>query len=174
MRSGLMKKLLAVSLLLAAGSLFAADKKILLIAGSVSHGAGEHEFKAGCLLLKQCLDQIPGLKTEVRFNGWPKDDAAFDGADAVFIYCDGGDGHPAIKPERLKLLGELMSKGVGLGCAHYAVEVPKDQGGAEWLAWTGGLFEAPPPGQPHLKAATKETPRPPLTRRGKPFHILDE
>src|SRR5260370_26703311 len=131
-----MKNPLAVSFLLAAGSLIAADKKILLIAGSVSHGAGEHEFKAGCLLLKQCLDQVPGLKTEVRFNGWPRDDDAFDGADAVFIYCDGGDGHPAIKPERLKLLGALMSKDVALGCAHYAIDMPKHQGGAQWLART--------------------------------------
>src|SRR2546427_8032340 len=164
-----MKKLLAVSLLLAAGSLIAADKKLLFIAGSVSHGAGEHEFKAGCLLLKQCLDQVPGLKTEARFNGWPKDDDAFDGADAVFIYCDGGDGHPAIKPERLKLLGELMSKGVGLGCAHYAVEVPKDQGGAEWLAWTGGFFRSHPPGYPHLEGDHKGISHPPHTRAGEAF-----
>jgi len=169
-----MKKLLAITLLLATGSLIAADKKILLIAGSVSHGAGEHEFKAGCLLLKQCLDQVPGLKTEVRFDGWPRDDNAFDGADAVFIYCDGGDGHPAIKPERLKLLGELMSKGVGLGCAHYAVEVPKDRGGAEWLAWIGGYFEAYRSVNPHWKADIKELPSHPITRGVKPFKILDE
>src|SRR5882757_4388198 len=91
-----------------ASTSFAADKKIVLIAGSVSHGAGEHEFRAGCMLLKQCLDQVPGIKTEVHFNGWPADNAAFVGADAVFIYCDGGGGHPAIRPERLKLLGGLM------------------------------------------------------------------
>src|SRR5260370_37345202 len=118
-----MKNLLAVSLLLAAGSLIAADKKILLIAGSVSHGAGEHEFKAGCLLLKQCLDQVPGLKTEVRFNGWPKDDDAFDGADAVFLYCDGCEGHPAIEPGRITLLGELMSRGRAVRYRHHSAHI---------------------------------------------------
>ena len=39
----------------------AADKKIVLLAGSVSHGKGEHEFNAGCQLLKKCLDSVPGI-----------------------------------------------------------------------------------------------------------------
>ena len=152
----------------------AADKKIVLIAGSVSHGAGEHEFKAGCLLLQKCLDQVPGVKTAVHFDGWPKDNSAFEGADAIFIYCDGGDGHPAIKPERLKLLGDLMSKGVGLGCGHYAVEVPKGKGGPEWLAWTGGYFETYLSVNPHWTADFKSMPTHPITRGVKPFKINDE
>ena len=152
----------------------AADKKIVLLAGSVSHGTGEHEFRAGCLLLKQCLDQVPGVKTEIHFNGWPADNAAFDGADAVFIYCDGGGGHPAIRPERLKLLGGLMDKGVGLGCAHYAVEVPKDKGGPEFLRWIGGYFEEYWSVNPHWTAEFKSFPEHPITRGVRPFRIKDE
>ena len=30
-------------------------------------------------------------------NGWPSEVSAFQGADAVVIYADGGDGHPAIQ-----------------------------------------------------------------------------
>ena len=36
---------------------FAADKKIVLIAGRPSHGPGDHEFRAGSLLLQKCLKQ---------------------------------------------------------------------------------------------------------------------
>ena len=50
-----MKHILA--LLLAALAIFPvrADKSIVLIAGTPSHGKGEHEFRAGCLLLADCL-----------------------------------------------------------------------------------------------------------------------
>jgi type 1 glutamine amidotransferase len=152
----------------------AADKKIVLIAGKVSHGAGEHEFKAGCLLLQKCLKSIPNLQVDTHFNGWPMDERAFDGAAAVFIYCDGGGGHPAIQPERLKLLGQLMSRGVGLGCAHYAVEVPKDKGGPEWLAWIGGYFETYWSVNPTWEAEFKSLPKHPITRGVQPFTIRDE
>src|SRR5206468_6060184 len=116
-------------------TLSAERKKIVLLAGSASHGSGEHEFNAGCLLLKKCLDHVPGVQAVINLNGWPKDESIFNGAAAIFIYCDGGGGHPAIQSERLKLLGDLMRHGVGLGCAHYAVEVPKDKGGPEFLQW---------------------------------------
>ena len=47
-----------------AAPLSAADKKIVLIAGPPSHGPGELEFNAGVLLLKKCLDGVPGVKVE--------------------------------------------------------------------------------------------------------------
>ena len=59
--------LLAVVLLPGAAS--AADKKIVLIAGVPSHGPGEHEHRAGCLLLKSGLDQVPGVTSVVYSNG---------------------------------------------------------------------------------------------------------
>ena len=79
------------------GGGFASDKKILLIAGRPSHGPGDHEFRAGSLLLQNCLNKVKGIKAEMHDFGWPKDDSAFDGADAVLIYADGGGGHPAIQ-----------------------------------------------------------------------------
>ena len=92
---------------------FAADKKIVLLAGSPSHGAAEHEYRAGCLLFQRCLASMPGVKTIVVSNDWPADPKVFDGADAVFMFCTGGGGHPALKPERLQLLGDLIKRGVG-------------------------------------------------------------
>src|SRR5512133_178143 len=118
------------TLLLAAFSLGAqaADKKIVFIAGKPSHGPGDHEHRAGCLLLAKCLNQVPGNTSAVYSNGWPTSDSVFEGAEAVIIYADGGVGHPGIQPDGLKVLGGLAEKGVGIGCLHYAVEVPKDKG----------------------------------------------
>ena len=168
------KNLCFILLLCSAFSAFAADKKIVLIAGSRSHGSGEHEFRAGCLLLQKCLDKIPGIAAAVYFDGWPDKPDAFDGAAAILIYSDGGDGHPAIQKDRLKVLGELMKKGVGLGCAHYAVELPKDKGGPEFLEWIGGYFEAYYSVNPHWDGSFTKFPRHPITRGVKPFTIRDE
>ncbi len=170
-------------LVLATFTTFAADKRIVLIAGNPSHGPGDHEHRAGCLLLKSCLDKIPGVTAEVYSNGWPSkivdgkkvdDHTVLTGADAIFIYSDGGGGHPAIRPERLEALGGLMSKGVGLGCCHYAVEVPKDKGGPEFLKWIGGYFETFWSVNPHWDADFKEFPKHPITRGVKPFKVRDE
>ncbi len=151
-----------------------AATRIVLIAGSPSHGPGEHEFNAGCELLAKKLNEQPGIHADVHRNGWPDDDSAFDGAAAVFIYCDGGDGHPAIKPDRLKKLGELMDKGVGLGTCHYAVEVPKGPAGDAWLQWTGGYFETYWSVNPIWVADFKSLPTHPITRGVQPFKIRDE
>src|SRR5436190_19083821 len=97
------------ALFLLCGSLPAADKKIVLVAGTPSHGPGEHEHRAGCLLLKKCLDQAGGISSIVYSNGWPKDPHAFESADAILIYSDGGNGHPAIQQDHLKVLGDLMN-----------------------------------------------------------------
>jgi type 1 glutamine amidotransferase len=153
---------------------FAADKKIVLIAGRPSHGPGAHEHRAGCLLLQKWLNQVPGITSVVHSNGWPQAADAFDGAAAILFYADGGGGHPAIKPERLKLLGDLMKKGVGLGCVHYAVEVPQDKGGPEFLEWIGGYFEAFWSVNPHWDAEFTQLPDHPITRGVKPFKIRDE
>ena len=133
--------LLALGLALIA-ALSAADKKIVLIAGKPSHPPGMHEFRAGALLLQQCLAQTPGVKVTVYSNGWPDVANAFDGADAVVIYCDGGGKHPAILENHKQILGDLAKKGVGLGFMHYGVEIPKDNGGPEFQQWIGGYYES--------------------------------
>jgi type 1 glutamine amidotransferase len=153
----------------------AADKKIVLVAGTPSHGAGDHEFNAGTLLLKKCLDNVPGIKCDAHLNGWPKDRHAFDGADAIMLYMDGGSGHPLIRDENLAQMRELMAKGVGLVCVHYAVEVPKDRGGPELKDWIGGYYETGYSINPHWVAEIKNLPDHPITRGVKgPFKIRDE
>src|SRR5215831_21229582 len=108
--------LFTLTLLLGAANLLGANKKIVLVAGNPSHGPGEHEHRAGCLLLKSCLDKVQGITSVVYSNGWPKDPNAFDGADSIVIYADGGGGHPALQDGHLQELGALMKRGVGLAC----------------------------------------------------------
>src|ERR1700722_9174086 len=99
----------------------AADpKKIILVAGKPSHGPGEHEFNAGVLLLKGCLDKFPGVEVTAFTTGWPADPNAFSGADAIVLYMDGGDNHPAIQDDHLAQLSAALKHGAGLACLHYA------------------------------------------------------
>ena len=172
-----MKQIIA-SLLLAGALLglnaSAADKKIVLIAGAPSHAPGDHEFNAGVQLLNECLNKQPGIKSVFSLNGWPKDISIFNGADAVLFFMDGGGRHPMIQEDRLKIIGELMKKGVGLACAHYAVEVPKDKGGPEFLDWIGGYYEDRWSTNPHWEADITKLPVHPITRGVKPFKVKDE
>ena len=163
-----------LALFSAATVVLGADKKILLLAGKVSHGPGDHEFRAGSLLLKKCLDDVPGVRAEVYPNGWPTDASVFEGADAVLIYADGGAGHPAIQGDRVKLIDGLAKKGVGLGFAHYGVEVPKGDPGAAMHRWVGGYYEHQFSVNPMWSPEFNSFPAHEVTRGVKPFKLVDE
>jgi len=151
----------------------AATKKIVLIAGGPSHGPGDHEHNAGCKLFQKCLADVPDIEV-VTHAGWPSDSQALEGAAAVVIYSDGGGGHPALGGDRLKQLAKAIDNGAGFGCVHYAVEVPKDRGGQEWLSWLGGYFETDWSVNPFWEAAFTSLPKHPVTRGVKPFKQRDE
>ncbi len=151
-----------------------ATRKIVLVAGPPSHGPGEHEHRAGCLLLQKCLNQQPGINAVVVSNGWPADVSVFNGASAIVVYSDGGDGHPFIQDDRLKTLGAILGPGVGFGTIHYAVEVPADRGGREFLQWNGGYFETNWSVNPTWVADFAKLPDHPITRGVQPFEINDE
>lgn len=152
----------------------AAERKLVMIAGKPSHGPGDHEFNAGVLLLKQCLAAYPGLKISAYNQGWPNDPKAFDGADAVFLFSDGGGGHPYLQGDHLQVIGGLARKGVGIGMAHFAVEVPKDKGGKEFQDWIGGYYEDHFSCNPMWSPDYQKFPDHPITRGVKPFSIKDE
>lgn len=154
--------------------LCAADQKIVLIAGRPSHPPGTHEFRAGSLLLQQCLAQTPGVKVEVHTMGWPESNSAFDGAAAVVIYADGGNGHPAIAQNHKEVLAGLVQKGVGLGFMHYGVEIPAENGGAEFKTWIGGYYETNYSVNPMWSPEFEKFPDHPVTRGVKPFSNRDE
>jgi len=145
----------------------AGDAKIVFLAGSPSHGPGEHEHRAGCLLLKACLDKVPGVTSEVYSNGWPQNaESAFAGAATLVVYSDGGGGHPLLRDDHLKTVGALMKKGVGLVCLHYAVEPTKEAGEKEFLDWIGGCFETDWSVNPTWHAEFKPPAQRPQTSKG--------
>jgi hypothetical protein len=149
------------------------NRKIAFIAGKASHGYGAHEHRAGCMLLAKAIKHsLPGTATEVYTNGWPEDASVLDDADTIVIYADGGNGHPFYT--HLEEVDQLMKKGVGLVCIHYAVEIPKGEAGNKFLDWTGGYFEANWSVNPHWTADYAKLPKHEITRGVKPFTINDE
>jgi type 1 glutamine amidotransferase len=152
----------------------AAEKRIVLVAGRPSHGPGEHEYNAGTLLLKKCLDRLPGIRAVVYTNGWPANPNAFDGADAIVLYMDGGADYPILREHRLQQIGGLMQRGVGLACLHYAVEPTLRDGEKEFLDWLGGAYELNWTVNPVWPADFHSLPVHPITRGVRPFAIKDE
>ena len=165
--------LLALALL-ATVAAEAADKRILLIAGKVSHGPGDHEFRAGVLLWQESLKSVPGIQVEVYTNGWPQSDAVFEGASAVVIYADGGGGHPAIQGDRIKLVDALAAKGVGIGCAHFGVEVPTGDPQKALWRWIGGAYENQFSVNPMWQPVYKDLPKHPIANGVGSFGLVDE
>jgi hypothetical protein len=166
--------LLTASLGLATAHAAGPVKNIVLIAGKPSHPPGMHEFRAGAMLLQQCLANTPGVKVTVYTNGWPDGANAFDGADAVVIYADGGAKNPAVQEDHKQILSDLAKRGVGLGFMHYGVEVLAENGGPEFLRWIGGYYENNYSCNPMWSPEYKKFPNHPVTRGVKPFSNHDE
>ena len=154
-----------------------ADKRLVLLAGRPSHGPGQHEFRAGSMLLQKALAGFPGVTVEVYTMGWPTktvDGKTLENADAILIYADGGRGNPAIQGDRIPLLDALAKKGVGLGFAHYGVEVPAGAPGEAMQRWIGGYYETNWSVNPMWAPPIDKLPTHPVTRGVQPFSTLDE
>jgi len=148
-------------------------RKIVFVAGGPSHGYGDHEHNAGCELLAKALNESGlAVHAAVYRNGWPKDPTAFDNANAVVLYGDGGAGNMVLP--HLESLDKVLSRGVGLTVLHYALDVPKGKPGEHYLRWIGGYYEQHWSVNPHWKAEFKTLPDHPITRGVRPFAIDDE
>jgi hypothetical protein len=162
--------LLLSALLLA--PLAAAPRLILFIAGPKSHAPGEHEHPAGCALLAQHLASS-GLDLKVAVSdGWPRDPAAVTEADALVIYGDGLQHHPAVG--HLAALRAHHQAGKGLAVLHWALE-PGEPELAQLLTDTlGGYFEAGWSVNPVWKMTAPALGRHPATRGVAAFEIEEE
>lgn len=181
--SGIAGFLAAIAIVATSHVVHGANKRIVLIAGRPSHPPGMHEFRAGCMLLQKALSGMRGVTVDVYTNGWPSktaegatvdDNSALDGADAVFIYADGGNGHPAIQRDHMKVLDTLAAKGVGLGFGHYGVEVPAGEPGQAMQRWNAGYYETNFSVNPMWSPNYESFPNHPVTRGVKPFSNRDE
>lgn len=148
--------------------------RIVFIAGKPSHPSGQHEFNAGSILLARALNEQSGLpvQVDVVHNGWPVDDAIFEGAAAVVIYSDGNASHPVNGNE--EFLDGLLAKGVGLMCMHYGVEVPPGAQGEYFKKWIGGHYESGFSTNPHWTAAVTPKAGHPIANGVPEFPANDE
>lgn len=148
--------------------------KIIFLAGLDSHLPGSHEHKAGSELLSSALRQRqPFFETVNVYGGWPADEALFDGADAVVMYCDGGGSH--LINDHLETFNRLINEGMGIVALHYCVEVAKDSPSAtSMLKAIGGYFETGWSVNPQWTANYTDLPNHPITRDVRPFSMEDE
>jgi putative membrane-bound dehydrogenase-like protein len=150
------------------------DKKhVVFVAGRASHGHGAHDHFAGCKLLAEVVEKSDSnVKCTVVRDGWPKDDSVLDKADAIVIYADGGGGHPALP--HLDRVKPQIDRGAGFVCLHYAVEVPKETAGPQFVKWLGGYFETHWSVNPIWEASFVDLPKHPVAAGVKPFKMFDE
>ena len=160
------------------------SRKIVLIAGSKSHGPGQHEYVKSARLLKVLLDRSPnlkGVKTEVVYDGWPTDPSTLDTADTIVFITDGMKWLPwTFTPERVATLKREMDRGCGLMEFHFATYIP-DQYAKLALAWSGGYIKYDgdnPDRYSVYKTITTDvilpSPKHDVLRGVHPFHIKEE
>ena len=150
---------------------FAQKKKIVFLADR-GKNSKTHAHESGNELLANALEKSElGFETSLH-KGWPADSKAFDGADCVVIFCNGGKGHLVMN--HLDQFEKLIDDGVGFVFMHYAVEVPKGRAGELMLKAMGGYFETHWSVNPHWTAVFKTLPEHPITRGVRPFVQEDE
>ena len=145
---------------------------IVFLAGGKSHGPGEHEFNAGCLLLAKALNEQSGLGIKARvIQGWPKDETVLDGIKALVIYADG----TSVVGKGWQKVDELAKKGVGIMFMHYAVHPSPADGEKYYRPWIGGAFESGWSVNPHWVADLKPLADHPVSRGiAAPVQAYDE
>ena len=150
----------------------AEDKNILFIAGKPSHGSGDHEFRAGCMLLAKKLNAsgLP-LKASVHHYGWPEDESIFDGVDACVIYADAGGRFG----EKYEFLDRKVKKdGMGIMFMHYGVHPKKAVGEKYFKHWIGGYMDDHISVNPHWIATLSPVAKEQVARGVTPFTAYDE
>jgi len=134
--------------------------KILFLAGARSHASGEHEFKAGCMLLAKALNEQSGLDIKATvISGWPEDESVFDDVDAVIIYSDG----TKVIKNGWEKADKLAKSGCGFMFMHYAVHPSPEEGEKYFRPWIGGAMETGYSVNPHWVADLKALPDHPVS-----------
>lgn len=156
-----MTRIFPLLVLLSLAGTALAENRIVFLAGSRSHGPGEHEFNAGCQLLAKALNEQSGLDVKaVVIQGWPSDPAVLDGAKAVVIYSDA----TSVVGKGWEKMDALTKKGVGVMFMHYAVHPSAQDGDKYFRPWIGGAFETGWSVNPHWVADLKGLPNHPVSR----------
>ena len=145
--------------------------KIVLIAGSTYFKPGEHDYVAGCAVLRDLLKQTPNVFPVLALD-WPKKPETFAGAKAIVFLFDGGDKHGFLKDKRLEDLNKLSATGVGFVNLHQVIDVPNDLGD-RIRQWNGAAWEKGYSQRAHWVHEFTTFPDHPICRGVTPFKIDD-
>lgn len=119
---------------------------IVFIAGSQSHGYGEHEFNAGGEILVRDLNASGLVRATLYRDGWPESGVDED-ADAIVLYMDGDSGHAV--NAHLEEVDALVNRGVGIAALHFAVHATEPVGEKYFKRWLGGYYHSQTSTNPH-------------------------
>lgn len=145
--------------------------KVMFLYGSPSHRSGEHEFRAGALLLADQLNRQDAVPIQAHTHaGWPEDERILDDMDAVIIYADG----TSVIRHGFEKMDALVKQGTGVMMMHYAVHPSIEQGEQYFLPWMGGYFENGHSVNPHWAATIKPLDKHQVARGIEPFTVKDE
>jgi hypothetical protein len=75
---------------------FAKNKKVVFLADK-GKNTTVHAHESGNAILANALEESGLGFDTAQYKGWPTDAKAFDGADSVVIFCNGGKGHLVMK-----------------------------------------------------------------------------
>lgn len=147
--------------------------KIVLVAGTPSNKPGQHEYFAGCALLRQWLAELPGVAPVMVSHGWPQDETVFDGAQSVLFFLDGGEKLTFLTPERLAKMEALAAAGTGLIMLHQAIDCPPAQV-PQFKRWFGAAFQSDSGCRGHWDVSFAAIPTHPVTTGLQPFDLLKD
>ncbi len=148
----------------------AALTKIVLIAGSTSNKPGQHEYVAGCALMMDWLEAVPGLAPVMVAEGWPKNETVLDSAKAVLLFLDGGDKLSYLEPTRWAKMQSLADAGTGFIVLHQGIDCPADKA-ATFKDWFGAVFQSDIGCRGHWDVKFDSIPTHPINHGMKPFAL---
>ena len=117
------------------------EKKIVLIGHELDHAWGTHMYLPTCKLQAKCLEQTPGVHAVIS-DGWPKNKNVLAGVDAIVLYSSPG-GEILLDGDQAAEVNQLMKRGVGLVCIHWATGLKKENEerlGETWMGLLGGMW----------------------------------
>ena len=82
--------------LLFSGGALAEKKKIVFLADGGKNSKTHNHVQGNAVLAAALEASSLGCETG-QFKGWTKEAGAFDGADCIVIFCNGGGGHLVMK-----------------------------------------------------------------------------
>jgi type 1 glutamine amidotransferase len=178
---------LAANALAAASQGIRAPARILIVVGPSTHAPGTHEVGAGGRLMAFCLEHmenLPGVKAEV-VTGWPADETLLASVQSVVFIGDLFPPHRFPDPRTvLARLDQMMRRGCGLACIHYATGLRAEDvaagGDHPLLRWMGGYFGTRTPHHPGIARVyesatiTPAAPQHPVSRGWREFTLNDE